>query len=192
MRSVALRGGEEEEDDDDVLSSAINALFNLFDEDNNGVVDFTELCVGLSTLCGGSIQDKASSAFALFDYDDNGVITLEEMTRYLTSIFKVAYATGAVGDRGAVDGCSSYAELAERTANEVFAFADLDHDGNLTFDEFLRWSSGDTTSGEQVEVASKLATSKVDMDEFRRLSGWRPIRARMCYVISKSRVRTAP
>ena len=43
--------------------------------------------------CGGSRDEKAAAAFALYDYNGDGVISLEEMTRYLTSVFKVMYET---------------------------------------------------------------------------------------------------
>ena len=38
-------------------------MFDLFDTDGNGVVDFSELASGLSVLCGGSRDDKAKQHF---------------------------------------------------------------------------------------------------------------------------------
>ena len=100
-----------------------------------------ELASGLSVLCGGSRDAKAEAAFALYDYNGDGFISLEEMTRYLTCVFKVMYETqpGTAEEMGG----ASAEELAEVTAERCFEEADLDGDGNLTFDEFQAWYSND-------------------------------------------------
>ena len=41
----------------------VDGLFDLFDTDGNGVVDFSELASGLSVLCGGSRDAKQSGIF---------------------------------------------------------------------------------------------------------------------------------
>ena len=98
-------------------------------------VDFSELASGLSVLCGGSRDQKAEAAFALYDYNGDGFISLEEMTRYLTSVFKVMYETQpGTAERMGV----SAEELAAVTAEQAFVDADLNHDGRLSFDEFQR------------------------------------------------------
>ena len=55
------------------------------------MVDFIDLSSGLSVLCGGTRDERASAAFALYDYNDDGFITEDEMVRYLTSVFMVVY-----------------------------------------------------------------------------------------------------
>ena len=107
-------------------------MFDLFDMDGNGVVDFSELASGLSVLCGGSRDDKAKAAFSLFDYNGDGYISLEEMTRYLASVFKVMYETQPVR----LSKWVSAEDLATVTAEQAFEDADLNHDGRLSFEEF--------------------------------------------------------
>ena len=53
-----------------VPGDVLAALFDLFDTDGNGVVDFAELGSGLSVLCGGNRDSKVQAAFDL--YDENG------------------------------------------------------------------------------------------------------------------------
>ncbi len=65
--------------DPERLQTILDRMFDLFDMDGNGVVDFSELASGLSVLCGGSRDDKAKAAFSLFDYNGDGYISLEEM-----------------------------------------------------------------------------------------------------------------
>ena len=118
------------------LPVLLSTLFNVFDADGNGVVDFTELTSGLSMLCGGDRDEKAAAAFALYDYNSDGVISLEEMTRYLTAVFKVMYH--AEPDMGSQMGVGPD-ELAAVTAEQAFAQSELDEDRNLTFDAFQKW-----------------------------------------------------
>lgn len=41
-----------------MLSFIKDRLFDVFDTDGNGLVDFTELTSGLTVLCGGSREEK--------------------------------------------------------------------------------------------------------------------------------------
>ena len=52
-----------------------------------------ELTSGLSVLCSGSRDDKVRAAFDLYDYNGDGFITMDEITRYLTAVFRVLYKT---------------------------------------------------------------------------------------------------
>ena len=111
----------------------LSGLYTLFDANGDGVVDFTELTSGLSILCGGDRDEKAAAAFALYDYNGDDVITRDEMTRYLTAIFKVVYhAEPGTAEQMA---CSPE-ELAMATSEEAFEEANLNDDGQLTFEEF--------------------------------------------------------
>lgn len=134
----------------------LDRLFDIFDSDGNGVVDFCELTSGLSVLCGGSREDKVRSAFALYDLNQDGFIALEEMTRYLTSVFKVLYETSP--DTRAKLGVSAE-ELAVVTAEQCFVEADLNRDGKLSFDEFVKWYSKSGAFGGDAAVAPLAAES---------------------------------
>ena len=93
FKQISSRNGGLDEGDYDLFNNIVLRLFEIFDQDGNNAVDFSELASGLSVLCGGSRDEKAEAAFALYDYNGDGYISLEEMTRYLTSVFKVMYET---------------------------------------------------------------------------------------------------
>lgn len=134
FRSLTQRG--EERNTDTRLEGIIDRLFDAFDADGNGVVDFCELSSGISILCGGSREEKIRAAFALYDLNQDGLIALDEMTRYLTSVFRILFETSPeTRDNLGI----SPSELALVTAEQCFAEADLNHDGKLTFEEFVRW-----------------------------------------------------
>jgi Ca2+-binding EF-hand superfamily protein len=139
-------------------------LFEIFDADGNGVVDFAELASGLSVLCGGSRDDKVRAAFELFDTNGDGVISRAEMVTYLKSVFKLIYATkpelhGSVG--------VGPDELGVVTADQCFAEADLNGDGALSFAEFQRWyeqGGGGAALSSMQEVVSEELTLEVVRD----------------------------
>ena len=129
--------------------------------------------IGLSVLCGGGRDEKAEAAFALCDYNGDGVITLDEMTRFLTSVFSVMYDAEPSTVETMVMGVE---QLASVTASEAILEADLDHDGNLSFEEFQRWysqmpgeGSGATLSSEVGQYVEE-APSLVSLGELRRLT----------------------
>jgi hypothetical protein len=70
------------------------------------------------------------------------------MIQYLTAVFKAMYHAepGTAEDLG----CSPE-ELAEFTTSDAFEEADLDHNGNLSFEEFQKWQerTGEERRGKQ-------------------------------------------
>ena len=156
----------------------IDRLFEMFDADGSGAVDFSELATGLSVLCGGTAEQKAEAAFALYDFNGDGFISLEEMTRYLASVFKVMYETQpGTAERMGV----SVEELATVTAQHAFLDADVNHDGRLSYEEFTAWYTrqGDqedqedqeeSEESEFQESAEESTPGWVNLQEVRRLT----------------------
>jgi len=71
-----LIGDDISDDDKEILPVVLGKLYDIFDSNNDGVVDFTELGTGLTPLVGGSKDEKAKAAFDLYDYNGDGVISL--------------------------------------------------------------------------------------------------------------------
>lgn len=120
--------------------SVRNAVFDLFDRDDNNVVDMMELICGISLLCSGTEDDKIHAVFDVFDENGDGFISMDEMFKFLTSVFKVVLTPNVMGVMNSMGVTVESAEdLASVTSLECFKTADLNHDGKLSVAEFKNW-----------------------------------------------------
>mmetsp|Transcript_59600 Transcript_59600/g.103997 ORF Transcript_59600/g.103997 Transcript_59600/m.103997 type:complete len:350 (+) Transcript_59600:84-1133(+) len=117
-----------------------NAVFDLFDRDDNHIVDMMELICGISLLCAGTEDDKINAVFNIFDENGDGFISMEEMFKFLTSVFKVVLTPNVMAVMNSMGVTVESAEdLASVTALECFKTADLNQDGKLSVTEFKNW-----------------------------------------------------
>lgn len=164
FRSLIQQAGTElTSEDENRLGKVLDRLFNIFDQDQNGLVDFSEISGGLSVLCGGDRDEKVQAAFSLYDFNGDGFISLDEMTRYLVSVFRVLHETNPqkLQQMGV-----SPEELGAITAEQAFEEADQNQDGLLSFDEFCQWYS--TTAVTQ--MVEQAVPDWWSLDEIRKLT----------------------
>ena len=166
FKKLAMRLGPMDGQELAQFNSVIDRLYEIFDVDGNGVVDFTEISSGVSFLCQGDAEKKAHAAFRLYDYNEDGFISLEEMKQYMACVFKVMFEL----EEGAKARQGNFTpdELATATAQQIFQDADLNGDGKLSFEEFQKWYEGDVGKG--VSGPADLAANALDINEIRRLT----------------------
>jgi len=101
-------------------------MFYVFDNDQDSMIDYKELMVGISVIQRGTFVQKLRLIFRLFDCNEDCVIDRQEMTKMLTSVYAV---------------CQSATDAETNVAKEVDFFAstllkDTKRADNITFDEF--------------------------------------------------------
>lgn len=97
---------------------------------------------------------------------------LEEMILFLSSVFKVLYATqpGVAEQMGV-----SSAELAITTAQQAFAQADLDHSNRLSLAEFNAWFEGSGLGSFAQGTISAVVDAQAEAEADARASQEQPI-----------------
>jgi Ca2+-binding EF-hand superfamily protein len=78
-------------------SSFADYVFNVFDADKSGTIDFKEFICALSVTSRGKMEDKLDWAFQLYDIDGDGKISYEEMLAIVEAIYKMVCEARSVG-----------------------------------------------------------------------------------------------
>ncbi|POW03313.1 hypothetical protein PSHT_11730 [Puccinia striiformis] len=112
-------------------------VFNVFDENKNGTIDFKEFICALSVTSRGQLDEKLKWAFQLYDIDGDGYITYEEMLQMCDQSTKLM--TGQMVKLPADE------DTPEKRVDKIFRMMDHNKDHKLTFDEFKEGSKQDPT-----------------------------------------------
>jgi len=113
-------------------SKFASLVFRVFDENNDGSIEFHEFIRALSITSRGNLDEKLAWAFRLYDVDNDGYITRTEMYNIVDAIYQM------VGDRGETEEGNPTARVAK-----IFEQMDRDHDDKLTMEEFREGSRND-------------------------------------------------
>ncbi|XP_042298877.1 guanylyl cyclase-activating protein 3-like [Sceloporus undulatus] len=115
----------------------VNQVFNTFDLNKDGFIDFLEFIAAINLVLRGKIDQKLKWYFKLYDADGNGTIDKKE----LVSIFS------------AIQALNGNQELTpEEFSNMVFQKIDVNNDGELSLDEFI---NGVESDEQLLEMISK-------------------------------------
>lgn len=101
-------------------------LFNAFDFDKNGSVDFVEFLIALSLTQNPDPKQQLSFIFKMYDLDGNNQLDLNEIEKIILGI----YDFNGQKERG---GSNSPREVAKHLLRKH----DKDENGFLTEDEFI-------------------------------------------------------
>ncbi|KAM5348344.1 hypothetical protein ACJ41O_008168 [Fusarium nematophilum] len=152
-------------------SSFADYVFNVFDSDKSGTIDFKEFICALSVTSRGKMEDKLDWAFQLYDIDGDGKISYDEMLKIVEAIYKMVSGDALVpvsmvhamtaADGWDMDALSGkYANLAqvgsmvklpededtpEKRVKKIFRMMDKDENGSLDMEEFKEGSKRDET-----------------------------------------------
>ncbi|CCU74337.1 neuronal calcium sensor 1 [Blumeria hordei DH14] len=130
-------------------SSFADYVFNVFDSDKSGSIDFKEFICALSVTSRGKMEDKLDWAFQLYDIDGDGKITFEEMLAIVEAIYKmvgrypqIKFAPHRVGSMVKLP---TDEDTPEKRVKKIFRMMDKDENGCLDMEEFKEGSKRDET-----------------------------------------------
>jgi len=103
-------------------------IFNVFDDNRDGTINFQEFVCALSVMTRGSPDEKLEFAFGMYDLDGNGVITRQEMTKIMQSFYKL------VGPLVSFSGKKYQAP--QDLVDEFFDQMDTNHDNQISLEEY--------------------------------------------------------
>jgi len=109
-------------------------VFNVFDDNGDGSIEFGEFLQALSITSRGKLDDKLEWAFRLYDLDNNGSITRDEMLEIVKAIFSM------VGNHAKFKDDDN---TPEKRVDRIFELMDSDGNGELSKEEFLKGAKQD-------------------------------------------------
>ncbi|RYP37238.1 hypothetical protein DL767_003057 [Monosporascus sp. MG133] len=117
-------------------SSFADYVFNVFDADKSGSIDFKEFICALSVTSRGKMEDKLDWAFQLYDIDGDGKISYDEMLKIVEAIYKMV---------GSMVKLPEDEDTPEKRVKKIFRMMDKDENGSLDMEEFKEGSKRDET-----------------------------------------------
>jgi len=103
-------------------------IFNVFDDNKDGGINFQEFVCALSVMTRGSPDEKLEFAFSMYDLDGNGFIAKEEMIRIMESFYKLVGSIVTFSGR-------KY-ESPQQLVDEFFDQMDSNKDGQISMEEY--------------------------------------------------------
>ena len=94
-----------------------------------------DLGIALSIFCGGTAAERTAAAFDLLDQAKDGYIRESEMAHYLLIMFTCIFALTGNDTPYVVE------DLVQMMTKSCFEEADINHDGRISWEEFVNWYS---------------------------------------------------
>jgi Ca2+-binding EF-hand superfamily protein len=117
-------------------------MFDIYDQNHDGQLDFNEYIYALSALNGGNRLRTIETLYNFFDINNQGYITQQEFNsrKKLAAQFLGQYKTG-------INDNLSY--------EQAFNTMDTNHDGKISKEEFIQWHLQDRLISDETKPMKK-------------------------------------
>ncbi|XP_034971774.1 guanylyl cyclase-activating protein 3 [Zootoca vivipara] len=126
----------------DQANTYVETVFNIFDSNKDGFIDFLEFIAAINLVIRGKIDQKLKWYFKLYDADGNGTIDKKELLSIFTAI-------------QAINGNQELTP--EEFTNMVFQKIDVNNDGELSLEEFINGVESDENLLEMISKSFDLS-----------------------------------
>jgi len=109
--------------------SFIDRLFNAFDEDNSGEIDFGEFLMAVTLSLSSDPEDKLKFCFKCMDIDNSGFLSKDEVLYAV----KMLFANRPALKRKVAESVNT----PEKVVDQVFNLVDKNGDQQLSVDELI-------------------------------------------------------
>ena len=110
-------------------------LFRGFPTSPDNTTDFNGFATVLSTICRGTIGDKASWLFGIIDREGRGTISHKEITDAFAVL--ISFIQSITGQE-----VGNSTELAELRTNQIFYFLEKGEEDRISNSDLLNWIEG--------------------------------------------------
>jgi WD40 repeat protein/Ca2+-binding EF-hand superfamily protein len=131
---------------------ALEDLFEILDNDNDGRLDGLELLGGLLLCCNATFEEKARFCFEMFDFNLNASLSQKELVMMILScLCGMNLLTGGHEDM------EPDVETVENIVADAFQKVDINLDGFLSYEEFVVWARSNRDLMNGLDKLNKLA-----------------------------------
>jgi len=128
-------------------------LFNMYDVDRNGTINFKEFMMALYIMSEGTPEQNLRQIFRVFDESNDGKIDVKEMKKFIKNIEDLI-----TDSEWKTSGMTRRDSHKKKTmVDQAFAEMDLNNDGYINEDEFVKSVLG------HGKVSRILATKIIDL-----------------------------
>jgi Ca2+-binding EF-hand superfamily protein len=110
-------------------------MFNMYDTDRNGRIEFPEFLSALSVIARGKFDEKLAWTFRLYDLDQDGCISKNEMTIVVDALYRMLDNTVTFPEGQ---------ETPQKRVDYLFELMDKNLDGRIDFEEFCQGAKVDS------------------------------------------------
>jgi len=166
-------------------SQLVQGLFQAFDENQDGHLDFKELSCGVSAACRGPEMERQKFCFKIFDRDRNGYLCMSEVSTMLEAMVQIQQHSNLSAPHNVSNSSLIRTQPVKISESELKAKVDeamkelmMDDKDKISLEDFLVWTVGSSLAQEfatllfqlcHIALGLRPATRK---DEAEIVRGW--------------------